>query len=696
MNKLKDIYRELSDKIDLRVNELKISLNNLSKKNTNPIYKKLDYLDFIKKRKIVINVLVKNIDSIIKNNIKDINLKDKKKNSLYYKEYISKKLLKYKLLYKMRKYKFLFPRKIYKYLFFISFLSFILLWNKVLLQWLISSSYSNIIELKNSDFNDIEWKVNWIKFKLLLSKVLYFPISYIDNEKVYNVWNIIDWWIYLTNAIKIPLNLMDNFEELKDNKWIEWINYLYFLKNSKEEFFTLHNYLYKALIKYNSISDLGDKNLNSKLWDAKNKLLNLYNYLDLVVKNYDSILSLLWEYSEKKYLILFQNNDEIRSTWGFIGSLWFITVQKWEVVNIETKDIYAVEWQINKKYIEKENPPEWINKITETFWLRDSNYYISYSASSNKIKEFLSYADINIDWIIYINQNVILDLIDSVWWVNSKILDKEINKDNFSLIISTLVEAKVFKEGILWTPKQILFDFWYELLENIKTKWNYNDIANIFLKHIKSRDIVFYSFDTEANNVLWRLWLNWYFDFNSTLDYNYPVFTNIWWNKTDRYINYNFNKSIYSVDNSCDYNVKLEILKSHHFSKIEDDKVSDLLDSYWVTDKTDILNIQWRGDNYSYTRIVLPKDIELELKEWWNLYKYDDFNVLELYILTRKLETSKTIINYKLINNNCNKYTYKFYKQSWINNYNINFDINGEELKYPNIFSDFILQKNIN
>jgi hypothetical protein len=38
-----------------------------------------------------------------------------------------------------------------------------------------------------------------------------------------------------------------------------------------------------------------------------------------------------------------------------------------------------------------------------------------------------------------------LDLLEKVNGVDSKILEQKITKDNFSLILSTLVEAKVFK-----------------------------------------------------------------------------------------------------------------------------------------------------------------------------------------------------------------------------------------------------------
>jgi hypothetical protein len=46
--------------------------------------------------------------------------------------------------------------------------------------------------------------------------------------------------------------------------------------------------------------------------------------------------------------------------------------------------------------------------------LRDANYYHEFKDSANNIKYFLDKIDYKIDGIIFINQNVILDLLDLV------------------------------------------------------------------------------------------------------------------------------------------------------------------------------------------------------------------------------------------------------------------------------------------
>jgi hypothetical protein len=67
-------------------------------------------------------------------------------------------------------------------------------------------------------------------------------------------------------------------------------------------------------------------------------------------------------------------------------SMWILSIFKWKVKDFTKKDVYAFEWDI-KPY--REDPPEWINKITDSFWLRDSNYFIDFRDSSAKIRFFM-------------------------------------------------------------------------------------------------------------------------------------------------------------------------------------------------------------------------------------------------------------------------------------------------------------------
>ncbi|MDR0772151.1 MAG: hypothetical protein LBF15_03820 [Candidatus Peribacteria bacterium] len=82
-----------------------------------------------------------------------------------------------------------------------------------------------------------------------------------------------------------------------------------------------------------------------------------------------------------------------------------------------------------------------------------------------------------------------------------------------------------------------------------------------------------------------------------------------------------------------------------------------------MVDKRDILNIQGRGDNKTFARILLPKNAIVSPQNNQKVIEYPNYKIVEVYITTRNLETSRTTISYTLPNPNCDNYTYKFFKQ---------------------------------
>lgn len=129
-----------------------------------------------------------------------------------------------------------------------------------------------------------------------------------------------------------------------------------------------------------------------------------------------------------------------------MGSVMFVEVYRGKIISQEKKDIYALEWPL-KPFTQI--APEGLHKITPTFGLRDANYYVEIEKSSQEIQKFLKKSDISIDGIVYINQQVIRDLLTLTGEVEFPAVKTKINSDNFSQIFSLLVESKIFKEGTL-------------------------------------------------------------------------------------------------------------------------------------------------------------------------------------------------------------------------------------------------------
>ena len=86
---------------------------------------------------------------------------------------------------------------------------------------------------------------------------------------------------------------------------------------------------------------------------------------------------------EKKYIIWFQNSNEIRPTGGFIGSYATVSIDSGKIKNILIDDIYNPDGQIDVRNI-KTTPPEPIKKFLneEVLYLRNSNWDPDFTKSA--------------------------------------------------------------------------------------------------------------------------------------------------------------------------------------------------------------------------------------------------------------------------------------------------------------------------
>lgn len=89
----------------------------------------------------------------------------------------------------------------------------------------------------------------------------------------------------------------------------------------------------------------------------------------------------------RTYLILFQNNMELRPTGGFIGSFGLATAREGKLINFEVNDVYAADGQL-KGHVD---PPAPIREVLgEAGWtLRDSNWDPDFPTSASRAQWFL-------------------------------------------------------------------------------------------------------------------------------------------------------------------------------------------------------------------------------------------------------------------------------------------------------------------
>ena len=549
----------------------------------------------------------------------------------------------------------------------------IILWiDKLLVTSYLESGYKRLLKIKQDSGNiaQMQQNLNDARFDFIMADILYYPFRIIPHKQVWNGHHIIKGWKNLTELWDDMFALYSGISELAVEKGIGNISYINLLKNIAPEFRSTEAKLQKATYHYDRVQDLSDEYVAYKLDQANAILKNISSFNSSLNQNYSGLLKLLWSHWERKYLVVFQNADEIRPTGWFMWSMWIVTIENGKLKNFDKRDVYNYEWNLKTADYEKIPAPKGIDKLTEFLWLRDANYLVNLESSSKNIKFFMNQAGFDIDGVVYLNQNVIIDMLKKTGWVELDYLDREINWNNFSVLMSTIVEAKLTKKWTLGTPKQVLFDFIDSYIEKITDEKLYPDAANVLVDNLLRREIGIYSFREDENTLLSDLNLGFNIDYSSTLDFSYPVYTSIWWNKSDRYMKREYSKDIVINDN-CSIDTNLEIILKHLMTKNRVDEVKDILNTYDIPNKANLLSIQWDSPNKSFIRVLLPKQAIIQDNNLISIIEHPSSKEVNFFITTRRLETRGFNLYYSLPNTECRDYDFKFYNQPGIPDHSI-------------------------
>lgn len=144
----------------------------------------------------------------------------------------------------------------------------------------------------------------------------------------------------------------------------------------------------------------------------------------------DALPELMGANGKRTYLVLLQNNAELRPTGGFIGSFGLLTVDQGRFVDFTVEDVYEADGQLNG-YVEP--PPEIVEHLGEAVWyMRDVNWSPDFPTVAEQAKWFLNKEiRVKADGVIGVNLAVAQKLLEVTGPV--KLVDygdEVITKDN--------------------------------------------------------------------------------------------------------------------------------------------------------------------------------------------------------------------------------------------------------------------------
>ncbi len=204
---------------------------------------------------------------------------------------------------------------------------------------------------------------------------------------------------------------------------------------------------------------------------------------------------------KQTYLILFQNNSELRPTGGFIGSYGLLTFDEGQLIDFEVKDVYTADGQL-KGHVE---PPSDLKKyLGEAGWyLRDANWDPDFPTSAARAAWFLEKeTGRKVDGVIAVNLTLAQQILKAIGEIQLPDYQEEINEINFFERAEYYSEINFFpgstqKEDFLGSVARVLF-------EKIKTSGEktWFALAKNIWPSLKTKDLLFWLADPQAMDIL--------------------------------------------------------------------------------------------------------------------------------------------------------------------------------------------------
>lgn len=356
-----------------------------------------------------------------------------------------------------------------------------------------------------------------------------------------------------------------------------------------------------------------------KFTDITKQTAILTDNLDAFISAGSKLKNVLGATKDKRYLLVFQNNSELRASGGFLGSYALVDIRDGKIKNLEVPGggSYDTEGGMNVRVVAPK--PLWLVNPLWHFW--DANWWPNWPTTAKNLMWFYEKSDgPTVDGVISVTPTVVERLLEitgpidltneygitidanNFWDTVQKIVEqKNLAITNPEAIIgvpatSTLVQSNLpIKQGLDVNsenkPKKIIGDLMAKIIETLPQKLDKENLVKIlalFEESMAEKQVLFYFTDPSLQEEVSRR--NWAGEIKeASRDYLLVVNTNIAGQKSDRKM----------------------IEKIEHLSEVAAD--GSIIDTVIVTrTHTGVKNEPMTGvRNVDWLRIYVPSGSEL-------------------------------------------------------------------------------------
>jgi hypothetical protein len=177
------------------------------------------------------------------------------------------------------------------------------------------------------------------------------------------------------------------------------------------------------------------------------------------------LLSYLGHDTLQRYLVVFQNNTELRATGGFMGSLALVDLDRAEIQAIDIPGGGPYDYQ--GSYYDYVAAPRALQLINPRWEFQDTNWFYDWPTSAQKVASVYEKAGgPSVDGVVALNTNVLEALLEFIGPVYLEAYEREFTAQDFRDTLQTYVEFEYDED--LNQPKKIIADLAPILLDEIK------------------------------------------------------------------------------------------------------------------------------------------------------------------------------------------------------------------------------------
>lgn len=206
----------------------------------------------------------------------------------------------------------------------------------------------------------------------------------------------------------------------------------------------------------------------------------------------NTVLEALGYDHSQRYLLLFQNNNELRATGGFLGSYALVDIDRGKIENIEipaggTYDLQGALLAL----VESPKPFHLVNTRWE---FQDANWWPDFPFSAQKIAWFYEQSQgPSVDGIIAVTASLMEKIVDIVGPIEMPEYKRVITAQNFIDETQKIVELEYDRAEN--RPKQFIADLAPEILERVMKldQIGIERLTGVLHKGLKEKDVMLYS-----------------------------------------------------------------------------------------------------------------------------------------------------------------------------------------------------------